>query len=57
MVYNIIFLDSDRFDDEVWLLRPLVGNVLKFNTYGADGELEYWTIVEILDTTVKVSKT
>jgi hypothetical protein len=58
MVYDIIFLDSDRFDDQLWFLRPpKIGEVLKLNTYGSeDSELEYYVIVEVDGTTVKVAQ-
>lgn len=53
VLYTIVFLDSDRPDDMIWLSSPKVGDVIKVNML-VDDELEYYTIVEILDTTVKV---
>ena len=52
-MYTIVFLDSDRPDDMIWLPSPKVGDTVKVNML-TDDELEYYTIVEILDTTVKV---
>jgi hypothetical protein len=58
MVYLIIFLGDDRPDDTLWFSKPpQVGDVLKIGMFASEfEELEYWTIVEILDTTVKVKQ-
>jgi hypothetical protein len=55
MPYVILFLDSDRPQDTIWLARPKVGDVVKINMLG-DEELEYWTIVEVEGITVKVKQ-
>lgn len=54
-LYKITFLDSDRFDDEIWFKNPKVGEVVKIPMADSEFyELEYWTIVEIVGDTVKV---
>lgn len=58
MVYTIIFLGEDRLEDSLWFLNPpKVGEVLKIGMLDSEfEELEYWTIVEIDGSTVKVQK-
>lgn len=55
MLYRIIFLEGDRFDDTMWLSDPKVGDIVKIGMLSSDfEELEYWTIVEVSNTAVKV---
>ena len=58
MVYLIIFLGDDRPEDTLWFSRPpKVGDVLKIGMFASEfEELEYWTIIEINGTDVKVAK-
>lgn len=55
MLYRIIFLEGDRFDDTMWLSDPKVGDIVKIGMLSSRSEeLEYWTIVEVSNTAVKV---
>lgn len=50
-MYNIVFSNSDRLPDQLWLSNPKVGDVVKVNML-TDDELESWIIEDITDNTI-----
>ena len=55
MLYDIIFLNSHRDADHIWLPNPKVGDAIKVNML-TDDELEYWTITNIQGNCLTVEK-
>lgn len=55
MLHDLIFLNSDRPNDQFWLVKPKVGDELPIGIFGGPG-LEIWTIVKVQGRMVVLQK-